>query len=417
MRRWLAVGAIMLAVAGSGVGWLMRRPTPPAYLTQVVTRGEVVSTVRATGVVQPVVLSPVGSQVSGIVWKIHADWNDRVKEGQVLLELDPALFRAAVLRETANLKTAEAEVHKAQAARTDARLQVERARQLAEQHFISAAERDSAEARMRQAEADVAAAEARLAQARAALQRAELDLRNSVVRSPVDGVVIARNVEVGQAVVASFQAPNLFTIAGDLRRMQVLANVDEADIGMIRLGQEASFSVDAYRGRRFSGRVVQVRNAAQTVQNVVTYVVVVEVDNEELLLKPGMTANVRMETARKRDVLLVPNAALRFKPKANGRRPEPARTHEHQEAGPGRPVEMRQEEVKGVPGTVYVLEGQALRAVPVRIGITDGIYSEVLAGLREGQQVVTDLARPPAPVPGGTPMAPQPGGGLRRGGF
>lgn len=494
-RRWLILGLLaVLVAAGVGAYFYTSREKPPAWVTQPVRRGDVVQVVSATGIIQPVVLSPVGSQVSGIVWKIHADYNDLVKKGQVLVELDPALFQSAVAQQEANLAAAEADVRKSQAGLQNASLAAGRARALAEKHYIAAADRDTADATERQAKAEVASSQARVMQMRAMLQKARLDLKNSVVLSPVDGVVIARSVELGQAVVASFQAPNLFTIAQDLSKMQVLANVDEADIGTVRVGQTAQFTVDSYRPRRFSALVAQVRNAAQTVQNVVTYIVVLNVDNSDLLLRPGMTANVRMEVARRDNVLVVQSAALRFRPpRTEGKEadvPRPGRSGAagggaDAGGGPGAsgggPAGGGGPGVGGGPaggggpgggggpaggggpgagggraaggdgagggpgggggrsgggggggragrgardpsrGTVYVPDGAGLRAVPVTIGITDGVITEITGGLNEGDNVVVDVARAaPSSAPGGSnpfgpPQAPR--GGMRRGGF
>ena len=286
---WVVLGLLVIGAAVLAYRLLIYKPPGPKWVTQKVTRGEVVQIVSATGTLNPVVLSPVGAQVSGIVWKIHADFNSPVKKGQLLVELDPALFQSAVRREEANVAAAQAAVLKAQADSRNATIAATRARALAEQHYIALADRDTAVAQEQSARAALAGAEAGVKQAQATLEKVKLDLKNSVILSPVDGVVIARNVELGQAVVASFQAPNLFTIAEDLSKMQVLANVDEADIGFVRVGAVAQFTVDSYRNRRFVAKVAQVRNAPQTVQNVVTYVVVLEVDNSEQLLKPGMT--------------------------------------------------------------------------------------------------------------------------------
>lgn len=461
-RALLLLCAAILAIGGGLLVWrfVAARPKQPRWLTQKVTRGGVAQVVNATGTLQPVVLSPVGAQVSGIVYKIHADYNNLVKKGQILVELDPALFQAAVRREEANLASAQAALSKARADAQNATLVATRARALVEKHYIAAAERDAAVAQESSARANVLAAEAGIKQAQAALDKARLDLKNSVILSPVDGIVIARNVELGQAVVASFQAPNLFTIAEDLRHMQVLANVDEADIGHVHLDQTADFTVDAFRGRHFSARVAQIRNAAQTVSNVVTYIVVLEVNNEELLLRPGMTANVRLEVARRKNALLIPAAALRFKPRlielsgsqsAAGEAPKEAgdarrglgskseggenrregwrrrrtQTDKPQETPDGgvrektgQPAEIAEE--KGMPATVYVPDGERIAPVPITIGISDGIVTEVKEGLQEDQVVVVDSAKPAAGSNGGS-GGPRPpgmgGGGFRRGGM
>ena len=464
MRRTLWIAALVVVLGGSGYAAYryFSAPKGPRWITQKVTRGDLVQVVSATGTLQPMVLSPVGSQVSGIVWKIHADYNDAVKKGQVLVELDPALFQAAVRREEANVAAAQAALLRAKADARNAGLAAERARALAAKNYISLAERDSAIAQGESTRAAVSNAEAGIKLAQAALDRVRLDLKNSVILSPVDGVVIARNIELGQAVVASFQAPNLFTIAEDLRKMQVLANVDEADIGHVRVGAMAEFTVDSFRGRRFRGSVAQVRNAAQTVQNVVTYVVVLQVDNSELLLRPGMTANVRLEVARRQAALLIPAAALRFKPRLDQQKiagtsgeanpagePSPAgegrrrrgegRPGREGKDGAGKDGTSRDGASKdsaskdaedptqiATPAVLYVTSDGSrsgeLQPVRVRIGISDGVMTEVREGLSEGQTIVVDTARAAQGGAGiggmGGPMAPpRPGGGGGGGGF
>jgi HlyD family secretion protein len=446
-------------------------------VTYKVSRGDIVQVVSATGTLNPVILSPVGAQVSGIVWKIHADYNSPVKKGQPLVELDPALFLSAVTREEANVAAAKAAVLKARADAANASIAAKRARALVSQHYIALADRDTAVAQEASTLAALAGAEAGVKQAQANLEKVKLDLKNSIVLSPVDGTVIARNVELGQAVVASFQAPNLFTIAEDLKKMQVLANVDEADIGYVRPGAVAQFTVDSYRTRRFFAKVAQVRNSPQTVQNVVTYVVVLDVDNSELLLKPGMTANVRLEVARRSNALLIPSAALRFKPRldrggekggdsgqapgAGGRRwrdrdddkaggqaqTKPEAKAEDDKAGnqpdggvpeggsggatdgskpdggkrPGRREGGSRD--RGTRATVWLPDGDSAKAAVITPGITDGNYTEVVSGLDEGQVIIVDTARsatgaPPATNAFAPPGAPRPGGGgMRRGGF
>lgn len=449
--KWKAAltwAALALVLVGGGVlVWklLFSGPKQPRWLTQKVTRGDVGQVVSATGTLQPMVLSPVGAQVSGIVWKIHADFNALVKKGQLLVELDPALFQAAVRREEANSASAQAQLVKARADANNAQLAANRARALAQQHYISLAERDTAVAMEASTRAAVAGAEAGIKQAQAALDKARLDLRNSVILSPVDGIVIARNVELGQAVVASFQAPNLFTIAEDLRKMQVLANVDEADIGHVRMGAQADFTVDAFRGKKFRARVAQIRNAAQTVSNVVTYIVVLEVDNEDQLLRPGMTANVRLEVAKRKDVLLIPAAALRFKPgrdqikgagqrgdgsrRGMGRRNREAREAAEKDQEKDKPGADGDKAQKGQTGdapavepatqaTIYTPSGEQVEPQHIVIGISDGNVTEVREGLTEGQVIVTDAAKqsgaPPAMGGGGQRGG---GGGFRRGGL
>ena len=456
---WVLISLLVVGAIAAFYRFVIYRPPGPKWVTQKVVRGEVVQIVSATGTLNPVVLSPVGAQVSGIVWKIHADFNSPVKKGQLLVELDPALFQSAVRREEANVAAAQAAVLKAQADSRNATIAATRARALATQHYIALADRDTAVAQEQSARAGLSAAEAGVKQAQANLEKVKLDLKNSVVLSPVDGVVIARNVELGQAVVASFQAPNLFTIAEDLSKMQVLANVDEADIGFVKVGATAQFTVDSYRNRRFVAKVAQVRNAPQTVQNVVTYVVVLEVDNSEQLLKPGMTANVRLEVARRQDALLIPSAALRFKPRleraggagggegGQGGRWRGAGHGDGDKAGGKRDGDKAGGKSDGdraggkgdgdkaggkhegggserAPrSTVWVPEGDSARPKFITTGITDGSVTEVVSGLEEDQTIIVEAARPaggaagPGAGPAGMPRPGGGGGGMRRGGL
>ncbi len=452
---WILVSLLVIGAIAAFYRLVIYKPPGPKWVTQKVVRGEVVQIVSATGTLNPVVLSPVGAQVSGIVWKIHADFNSPVKKGQLLVELDPALFQSAVRREEANVAAAQAAVLKAQADSRNATIAATRARALATEHYIALADRDTAVAQEQSARAGLSAAEAGVKQAQANLEKVKLDLKNSVVLSPVDGVVIARNVELGQAVVASFQAPNLFTIAEDLSKMQVLANVDEADIGFVKVGATAQFTVDSYRNRRFVAKVAQVRNAPQTVQNVVTYVVVLEVDNSEQLLKPGMTANVRLEVARRQDALLIPSAALRFKPRleraggpgggeggggrwrgaGRGDGDKTGGKHDGDKAGgdgdkvggkgDGDKAGGKREggsSERAPRSTVWVPEGDSARPKFITTGITDGSVTEVVSGLEEDQTIIVEAARPagaaagPAAGPAGMPRSGG-GGGMRRGGL
>ncbi len=439
MKTWskILLCAVVLAVLGGGVAyWQTRKPPPPRFTLQKVARGDLTQLVNATGSLNPKVLSPVGSQVSGIVWKLHADFNDPVKQGQVLLELDPSIFQAQVEQQRANLSSALANVAKARADLSNTTLIAGRSEALAKDHYVAESDKDTAVSNRNGSEAGVKAALAQVEQARAALKTSELNLKNSVILSPVDGVVIARSVELGQAVAAAFQAPNLFSIAGDLTKMQVLANVDEADIGMVLVGQTAQFTVDAFRGQHFTATVSQVRNAPQTVQNVVTYVVVLDVNNAALLLRPGMTANVRIDVGHRQAVLLVPNAALRFKPpmdlikgrgdkgdkkgergaqKDGGRSRNQKKTHEETAAEARDPKGG----VFTSQGTVYVQDGAQLRPVPVVTGLTDGMQTELISGLEEGREVVVEIARQPGSGTGAPPAMGSPGGqgGFHRGGI
>lgn len=300
-KPWL-IFLLLAAVAAAAWGYLRKNDDPEsAYLTDEVSRGEIVESVSANGTLNPVILVSVGTQVSGTAVKVHADFNDSVTEGQVLVELDPAAYEARVRQSRAALESVQASLDLAKA--NDAR-----SRDLFEKGYVARQELDQTRQALKSATAQVE-------QSRAALADAEVDLRNSVIRSPVSGTVVARTVEEGQTVAASFQTPELFKIAGDLKKMLIHTTFAEADIGRIQPGQPSRFTVDAFPDRSFKGTVRQVRMNPTTTQNVVTYDVVVDVDNEDLSLLPGMTAYVSVELGRVDDTLRVPNSALRYRPK------------------------------------------------------------------------------------------------------
>ncbi len=334
------------------------------YQTATVTRGPITQAVTATGTLNPVVNVQVGSQVSGNIAKLFADFNSQVKAGQVVAQIDPALFQATVTQ-------AEGDLASAQAALELAKLNAMRTQELF------------------------------------ALDKAKADLEHCTITSPIDGVVISRNVDVGQTVAASLQAPVIFQIANDLTKMQIDSNVAEADVGVVDVGQDVDFTVDAFPMRTFHGKVVQVRNAPITVQNVVTYDTVIGVSNPDLKLKPGMTANVSIIVAHKDNVLQIKNAALRYRPadatsgEMGSRSPAPAGSR----GGPGR--ERRTSE-----RTVYVLPGSQPKPVQIKTGISDGVVTEVVEGLKEGDRVVTAelSSKPAAPSTPGNPFS----GGPRR---
>jgi HlyD family secretion protein len=291
---------VAVALGGAWLWWSRGRSEQVRYRTAGVERGAIEAVVSATGTVQPVVQVDVGSQVSGTVSKLHADYNSRVREGQVLCEIEPSSFKARVAQ-------AEAAVARAEAAVKEAKLQLDRANELLPQKYVSQSDVDEAESTLQQRQAD-------LKQARAQLEAAQVDLNNTTIRSPIEGVVIARAVDLGQTVAASLQAPKLFTIANDLTQMQVETRIDEADIGQIRPGLPVIFSVDAFPDQQFEGQVAQVRLEPITEQNVVTYTTVIATANHDLRLRPGMTANVSVRVANRDDVLKIPNSALRFRP-------------------------------------------------------------------------------------------------------
>ena len=303
--KWLVI-AIILACALGGLVWYLKsdHTDAPQYQTAQVTRGDLTQVVTASGTLNPVINVQVGSQVSGNILKLFADYNTLVKANQVVAQLDPAIFQAAVHQGEGDLANTKAALELAQ-------INAKRSNELLAQKLIPSADNDQAQAALHQAEAMVKIKEA-------ALERAKLDLSHCTIYAPVDGIVISRSVDVGQTVAASMNAPTLFVIANDLSKMQIDANVSEADVGTVEDGQTTTFTVDAYPGRTFTGKVTQIRNAPITVQNVVTYDTVIEVSNPDQKLKPGMTATVSIITGKRTGVLKAPNAAFRFKP------PEPS---------------------------------------------------------------------------------------------
>jgi HlyD family secretion protein len=353
---------------------LRARPVAATFRTVAVQRADITERVSATGTLQPLITSPVGAQVSGIVWKLHADFNSVVDAGEVLVELDPALFDNAVALATAQLAEAVANLSSTQATALGAKSTRDRTLTLERQALVANADLDATQAIFGQATGLARSAAAQVAQARAQLDRARLDLAHSIIHSPVSGTVISRNIDVGQAVAATLTAPTVFTIAQDLHHMQVHAAVDEADIGVVLTGQHATFTVDAFRTETFEAVVYEVRNAPQTTQNVVTYDVVLDVENPEGRLRPGMTANVLILISQRTQVLAVTNEALRFRPPVVS-------------AGPSvTPAKLP------VGAAVYVAqEGHAVR-LPVTTGASDGNVTEV-TGLELGREVIIDSGR------------------------
>jgi HlyD family secretion protein len=357
---------IIIAVAASFFLLTRKKGDDQKFKTEKVIRGDIMSTVTATGTVNAVTTVLVGTQVSGTIKTLHADFNSFVKKGQLLAEIDSSTFEAQVEQARANLLAAQANAEKAEAALVDAKRVFQRNNQLFSRNLIAKSDLDTSETNELSAAAQVKAAKAQVEQTRAALKVAETNLRYCNIVSPVDGMVISRNVDVGQTVAASFQTPTLFNIARDLSRMQIDTNVDEADIGKVRVRQPVTFTVDAYPEIKFKGVVSVIRNAPITVQNVVTYDVIVTLQNPGLILKPGMTASVSIVTATKKDVLTIPNAALRFR---------------MSEKGPRSP------DRKGI--AVWVLENQKPRRFSVSLGISDGNNTEIVTDkLKEGDAVI-----------------------------
>jgi HlyD family secretion protein len=394
MRRFFLISAVMLVglAIGGYVFFNGERKTPIRYRTAVIERGSVVSIVTATGSIVPVVSVQVGTQVSGMIKSLHADFNSVVKAGDIVAIIDPEPFRARRDQAASNVEMAKANVARAKNEQAQRQRELNRARSLAVQEFVSQHDVDMAVTNAQGADAQVNVSMAQVKQAEAALNAAELDLKYTTIRSPVNGIVVARNVEVGQTVAASFATPNLFLIALDLTKMQVDTNVSESDIGGITEGKEATFTVDAYPGIPFAGTIRQVRLAPIAVQNVVTYNVVIGVDNKDLRLKPGMTANVSIVVAQRDNVLKVPNAALRFVPPKS-------------ELVASRPMEgtiAREGVGRMAPGggpTGRPIWKQAENGEPlatrVQTGISDGTYTEIIAeGVAAGDEVIVGIEQP-----------------------
>lgn len=369
----------------------------PEYQTTVAERGNVVSRVSTSGSLQAVVTVDVGSQVSGRIQELFADFNSPVKKGQKIGKIDPALFTAAVVQAEANVMAARANVSRLTITAEDSERQAKRASEVYAQRLISETERDNAVATARSARAAVDQAQAQLAQSRAQLEQARTNLRYTDILSPTDGVVISRAVNVGQTVAASLSAPVIFTIAQDLRKMEVHTNVAESDIGRLEPGMRVTFTVDAYPGEPFRGAIRDIRNAPQVVQNVVTYDAVIDVANDDLKLKPGMTATVSIVTDRRRDVISVPNTALRFRP--DGVPAGAAGASAGQRQGDGNWNRKRDGEPEAetvapvVKRTVYVLVNGAPAPREVTTGLSDGRVTEITGGdLKEGETVIVGVA-------------------------
>jgi HlyD family secretion protein len=423
---------LAVVVAGVVVGVVGCRGGKPEvkWETTAVDRGRVVARVTATGTLSALVTVQVGSQVSGRIQQLFVDFNSPVKKGQLIAKIDPQLFAASLEQARANYAAAEGNLAKSRVLAAQAEIDFKRQANLAERKLVAPADFDLAQTNVAAAKAQIAVSTGNLQQAKAALNQAKVNLAYTNIVSPTDGVVISRSVDVGQTVAASLSAPTIFVIAEDLRKMQVDTSVAEADVGKLTAGMEASFVVDAYPGERFNGKVRQIRNAAQTVQNVVTYDAVIDVDNAELKLRPGMTANVTFVFANRESVLRVPNGALRFRlstevsaalnldarkskgvdggeaPAASGSRPGGGQRRGGG-ANPDDPPDRK---------TVWVLAGQVPRQVRIRTGTTDGTKTEVVEGaLAEGELVIIDatVTGGAKPSSGLLPPAPRGGGGPR----
>lgn len=381
MKRLLILLGIVI-VLGAGAFWAFSayqtNKKTPRFKTESLTRGSIVSQVIATGTVNPVTLVQVGSQVSGTIQKLFADFNSVVRNGQIIAQIDPALFQAKVDQTEADLKHAKSFLEKEKTSLADNLRTLNRYQTLFKDNLISQNELDQAQLKKDLSLAQIKIAEAQIETAKANLNAAKINLNYTTIRSPVNGTVVNRNVDVGQTVAASLQAPTLFTIAQDLTNMQVDTNVDEADIGRLKMGQTATFTVDSYPGEPFSAKVSQIRNAPTTVQNVVTYDVVLGVRNPELKLKPGMTANVSIIIEEKPDLIRIPNAALRFKMPV-----PPSKSNT---------IDELKKKWKGW-SILWILDPEKKpKPTFIKPGISDGKYTEMGKGrLKEGDLVITEL--------------------------
>ena len=406
-RRVIAWVVSLVLVAAAGVGaWRYRQahqPPPVTYQTTPLARRHVVGRVTATGTLLATVTVTVGTQVSGRIQKLLADYNSPVKKGQLIAKIDPLLFQAAVEQSRANYASAQAGLKSAKAQADLAVKQLAREKSLLTENLAAQQDVDSAESTMEVSAAQVDVAAAAVAQNEAQLHQAQTNLSYTDIISPIDGTVISRSVDVGQTVAASLQAPILFTIAEDLTKMQVNTNVSEGDVGRLEEGMPAYFTVDAYPGERFKGKISQIRNSATTVSNVVTYDAVIDVSNLDLRLRPGMTANATVTYADKKDVLAVPNAALRFKPPPEANIPKPAasesavRRPRDASGGPGGGGGGKGEGRGNEPKSIWILNGATPVQVSIKTGLSDGAYTEI---------VTADSSDPAADPPPGAAASP-----------
>lgn len=401
-RAWIRRALILLVLVG-GAGFffwkrsLANKDTGPRYVTTQVKRGPLRETVTATGKFKGLGSVDVGAQISGRIARVLVDFNDRVKEGQTLAEIDPAQLKSRVEQSRAQVSAADASVRLAKATAAQSKASLARAKEMADKGLISSKELEAAQADAERSEASVASAQSQATLSRASLRDAETSLSWSTIKSPMDGVILARLVEPGQTVAASLQSPVLFTVASDLTQLLLYVDVDEADIGKLREGQSATFTVGAWPSRRFDSKVVSVRNLPTAGQTVVTYQAVLSVDNKDLLLRPGMTATSSIVVSDKQDVLTVPDAALRFNP------PAPAKEKPGSGASPlmpmtpprgmfqRRPANKADSGLNAAQGVVWVLEAGKPKRTVVGIGGSDGQSTEIVSGdLKEGTVVITD---------------------------
>jgi HlyD family secretion protein len=397
-RRWFWLTAGVILLAALVVSARSRKPQPVKYATEPVQRGNLVITVSATGTLEPLKKVDVGIEVSGTIQSVEVDYNDQVKVGQVLAKLDASRLEAQAQQNEAALQAAKARVVQAQASVEEAEAQLarlNRVRELSGGKMPAQSDLDTAKANLARYRADEASAKASVAQAQAALNVNRTDLSKAVIVSPINGVVLKRSVEPGQTVAASFQAPTLFTLAEDLTQMELQVDVDEADVGQVCQGQQATFTVDAYPDRTFPARITQVRFGSQTVEGVVTYKTVLKVDNSSLALRPGMTATAVITVTKKENALLVPNAVLRFAPAASQTK-GPTRSGGLVGMLLPRPPgldskNVEEPDLKAKEQRVYTVREGLLVPITITKGLSDGARTEVVAGpLQPGTPLVTE---------------------------
>lgn len=398
LRRWATRLVTLLVLGGviaAGVKWRKDATQPKAatYETEAVKRGSLSATITATGTLAGMDTVDVGAQVTGKIKTIFVDFNDPVTQGQVLCEIDPLQLTAARNQARAKLLSAQASQRSAKATAALTQLAAQRKRTLAAQGLLASQELETAEADAERAQAAVQSAEADVALSQASLVSAQTSLDWSVIKAPINGVVLSRNVQQGQTVTASLQTPVLFTLAKDLTRMDLSINIDESDVGRVKEGQPATFTVDAFPNRKFPATLRSLRNVAKTTDNVITYQAVLTVANTDLILRPGMTATATIETERRDNVLLVPNAALRFEMPATAT--SGASTGFRLFPGPPmrgpRPAASGKGKGQNSP-SLWIMEGGSPKRVQVKTGVTDGQSTEVVQGLSDGQQVVVDMS-------------------------
>lgn len=371
---WIAAPLLIFGAAGLYLAGKPGDVSEPSYTLAKVERGELTLSVSATGALSPLITVLVGSQVSGAIEKVHVDFNSQVRKGDVIAQIEPSLFKAKVAQEQASFDSAKADQEKAWVTVQDARRQLERARRLFERKMVAESDVDAAQFSYDSASVEHKLKKASVAQARATLQQAQVNLAHTTIYAPIDGVVLSRDVDVGQTVAASLQAPTLFTIAQELSRMQIETDVDEAFIGMIRQGQTVSFTVFAYPEQIFHGRLAQIRLNPKVESEVVLYNCIIHVDNAELKLKPGMTATVTVEVESRQNVLKIPNAALRYLP----------------DLPPQRLKELKKQlDVDKNETLIWVPAGGGARPVKVVLGLTSDSETEISAeGLKDGSEVI-----------------------------